>query len=282
VVSTGSLDGDYLWSNPANWSFHTMPANGSIVVIDGNGVDDLGFLSLSSVTETGANLFYIAGSSRAIGTLDTRPAFELYAGILGVTTPVTGSLSLSSVTETGDNLFYIAGSSLTIGTLAVNANGELYAGILGAPRRSPSLSAVSLAAAAFWARSRDLHRPLKQRSGRALFRRLCRIGHAECVTRRKLDPGIRPRLCRHHRVGNPTHRHPGRDTRGPRRRSTSAGASFGGMKAAPKAATAAGARWPMTRTNFSWQSGARNRAMCSCVAASSSGAWSGRGTGLAL
>ncbi len=128
AASAGSLAGDYLWSNPANWSAGLVPSGGASIVLGATGVDDLAAISLSSVTETGANNLYIAGSSLAIGTLDVAANFHLYAGDFGVSTAV--NVTAGSIAGSGGVLGAI-GPNAAFNDLATTDPGEHYLGAFG-------------------------------------------------------------------------------------------------------------------------------------------------------
>jgi hypothetical protein len=66
----GPLAGDYLWSNPANWS-EGVPVDGSDVsmAIGASAVDDIAALSLGSLTLNGGTLS-VTGGSLAVGVMN--------------------------------------------------------------------------------------------------------------------------------------------------------------------------------------------------------------------
>jgi hypothetical protein len=124
TAHVSATSGAYLWSNPANWSTGNVPEDGGMIVIDGTGIDDIASLSLSSVTETGAdNNLNITGTSLAIGTIDAASGFAFYAGSLGISTPVT--VTVDSVNGSG-GVFGAIGSNAAFIDLATTDPGATY------------------------------------------------------------------------------------------------------------------------------------------------------------
>ncbi len=76
-ATSGKFAGDYLWSNPANWSFGRAPVDGDSVQIGTAGTvsyDDLTSLSLSTLTLQQSTV-NVVGSSLTIGTVDGGAVF---------------------------------------------------------------------------------------------------------------------------------------------------------------------------------------------------------------
>jgi hypothetical protein len=102
-ATSGSLSGDYLWSNAANWT-GGVPGDGAVVSAGAVGYDDLAALQLSSLTlnEAGAaaNVF-VTGASLTIANLEQSGAGGtgmLEADAFDAGAPVTVTLQQSGVT----------------------------------------------------------------------------------------------------------------------------------------------------------------------------------------
>jgi hypothetical protein len=89
AASSGPFTGNYLWSNPANWS-QGLPVDGDAATIDGSGFDDLPSLSLSSLDLPDANVEVdVVGSSLTVGTVTASGDTTLLAAASYAGAPVT-------------------------------------------------------------------------------------------------------------------------------------------------------------------------------------------------
>ena len=70
-ASSGRLSGDYLWSNPANWSGN-VPVDGDDVSIGADGYDDLAALKLATLTldAAGDAVVHVTGESLTVAKFE--------------------------------------------------------------------------------------------------------------------------------------------------------------------------------------------------------------------
>jgi hypothetical protein len=69
AATSGLFDGQYLWSNAANWTTGVMPTNGDSVDNPTVGYDDITALTLDSLSQAGGALTAVVGSSLDVGTV---------------------------------------------------------------------------------------------------------------------------------------------------------------------------------------------------------------------
>ncbi len=125
-ATSGKFAGDYLWSNPANWSLKRAPVQGDIVVSSSPGYDDmaglrLGAFSQTSSTEIGTNL--TAGSVVNDGTLRVDS---------GVALTITGALTGSGILVQDPSTIELDGSVGIGQTVDLVGSGNLL--VLGDPQ----------------------------------------------------------------------------------------------------------------------------------------------------
>jgi hypothetical protein len=136
-ATSGKYAGDYLWSNPANWSFGRAPVDGESVQIgtgDTVSYDDIASLSLSTLTLHQSTV-NVVGSSLTVGTVDGGAVFApqvefgfLYADATDAGAPV----SVVADTITGTRSTYGAeGAGATFQDNSATDPGDTYEPIGG-------------------------------------------------------------------------------------------------------------------------------------------------------
>jgi hypothetical protein len=124
VATSGSLSGDFLWSNPANWEID-FPANGDNVLIGSIGYDDLPSLSLATLQEDPGGVVRVTGGDLNVGVVLGGDQTELSASgaSAGATTPVI--VTIGTIVEAG-GLYTADGATSAIVDNAATDPGATY------------------------------------------------------------------------------------------------------------------------------------------------------------
>ena len=113
AASSGPYSGNYVWSDPSNWT-NGVPVNGDTVIDQVGGLDDIASLSLVGLTDTSTPFFVRGGLT--VGTLTIGAG----ASISVDTTDVQGSgvpgpsFSVSTILGTGGSLLAVNVGSLFV------------------------------------------------------------------------------------------------------------------------------------------------------------------------
>ena len=132
-AASGALIGQYLWSNPLNWT-NGVPVNGgaAIIPVTLSGFDDISALSLTTLTEDGgsASVIVPAGTLN-IGTLVSQVAaggsfsfLEADTNFLGLATPAT--VTVGAITGPGLGQFAAFGVNSTFSDQSATDTGDTY------------------------------------------------------------------------------------------------------------------------------------------------------------
>ena len=119
AVTSGPYTGDYLWSDPTNWS-NGVPTNGDSVITAFVGVDDLASLTLGTLTTAAGGSTYVTGQVLSVGTL------SLAGGTLSADSDLGGSpvtVVVDNVVDSGGTLA-AQGASSVLYDLAPTDAGE--------------------------------------------------------------------------------------------------------------------------------------------------------------
>ncbi len=150
-ATSGPLAGQYLWSNPLNWT-HGVPVDGGGAIIPDTlaGFDDIPALSLTTLTEGGGSASVIVPTGTLnIGTLVTQVGahgsfsyLEANTSFLGLATPAT--VTVGAITGAGAGQFAAYGANATFRDQAASDTGQTFiASTGGTVVLSPPPSAAS-------------------------------------------------------------------------------------------------------------------------------------------
>ena len=146
-ASSGALAGQYLWSNPLNWT-NGVPVDGGAAIIPDTlaGIDDIPALSLTTLTEAGgsASVIVPAGSLQ-IGTVVSQGSIsylEANTSLLGLATPAT--VTVGAITGPGLGQYAAYGPNSNFVDQAATDTGQTFiASTGGTVVLSPPPSAAS-------------------------------------------------------------------------------------------------------------------------------------------
>jgi autotransporter passenger strand-loop-strand repeat protein len=129
-ATSGPLTGQYVWSDPLNWT-HGVPVDGGAAIIPATlaGLDDIPALTLATLTEAGGSDSVIVPSgSLNIGTLVTQAAslsyLEADTSFLGLSTPAT--VTVGAMTGPGLGQYAAYGANSTFSDQAATDTGNTY------------------------------------------------------------------------------------------------------------------------------------------------------------
>ena len=124
AVTSGPLDGGYLWSNSANWTAGVPGADANVATALA-GYDDIASLSLNELIETSSGSVTVTGGTLNIGTVSGGADTELFVfgEEVDATTPI--NVTVGSVTGTG-GFYGAAGPTSTFIDNSATDLGQVY------------------------------------------------------------------------------------------------------------------------------------------------------------
>jgi len=150
---TASSDGEYLWSNPLNWTEGT-PTNGDSVVVGALGFEDLASLSLASLTLNAGGRVAVTGASLDVTTVTMAGGTEVLADAADAGAPVM--VTLGTVDGSAGYIVANGAGARLIDQSAVDQGETYYVGdggfveLTAAPSSASILAYISTPAPSRW------------------------------------------------------------------------------------------------------------------------------------